>query len=262
MRTYAVTGSSSGMGAATKARLQAAGHRVVGIDLHSADVNADLSTPEGRTAMAAGVAEQVGSLDGVIACAGVSFSGAGAETAKRIDHASSEVSLRVNYFGAVASLELLRPLLERGTDPRAVVVASIAVLYPGTPENLVQACLAGDEETAVALARAVESKVAYQAAKRALARWVRRAAPTPEWAGAGIPLNAIAPARIQTPMSKPPSREFDRQFPMPLHGPGKPEHVAALLDWLAGPDNVLVTGQLVLIDGGWDAITRGDDVFV
>jgi NAD(P)-dependent dehydrogenase (short-subunit alcohol dehydrogenase family) len=48
---------------------------------------------------------------------------------------------------------------------------------------------------------------------------------------------------------------------MPLHGPGTPEHVAALLDWLAGPENVLVTGQLILIDGGWDATTRGDDVF-
>jgi AcrR family transcriptional regulator len=33
---------------------------------------------------------------------------------------------------------------------------------------------------------------AYGIAKRALNRWVRRAAPTPEWAGAGIALNAVA----------------------------------------------------------------------
>ncbi len=62
-------------------------------------------------------------------------------------------------------------------------------------------------------------------------------------------------------MSRPPSPEFDRQLPMPLHGPGQPEHAAALLDWLAGSENVLVTGQLILLDGGWDATTRGDDVF-
>ena len=45
---------------------------------------------------------------------------------------------------------------------------------------------------------------------------------------------------------------------MPLHGPGEPEHVAALLAWLAGPENVLVTGQVVFVDGGADAVLRGE----
>jgi NAD(P)-dependent dehydrogenase (short-subunit alcohol dehydrogenase family) len=249
------------MGKATKERLEAHGHRVIGVDLHSADVGADVSTPEGRAALAVRAAELADSVDAVVACAGVSFSGASPETAKRIAFDRSETAIRVNYFGAVATLELLLPLLRRATEPRAVVVASIAVLYPGTPDSLVDACLDGDEQLAIEIARTLEPKIAYAASKRALARWVRRAAPTPEWAGAGIPLNAIAPARIQTAMSKPSSPELGREFPMPLHGPGRPEHVAALLDWLAGPDNALVTGQLILIDGGWDAATRGDDVF-
>ncbi len=47
-RTYVVTGSASGIGAATAARLQASGHRVVGVDLRDADVIADLATKKGR----------------------------------------------------------------------------------------------------------------------------------------------------------------------------------------------------------------------
>ena len=41
MAVYAVTGSASGMGAAVVARLVAAGHRVVTVDLRDADVVAD-----------------------------------------------------------------------------------------------------------------------------------------------------------------------------------------------------------------------------
>ena len=48
MGIYAISGSASGMGAATRARLEAAGHQVIGIDLRDAEVIADLGTVEGR----------------------------------------------------------------------------------------------------------------------------------------------------------------------------------------------------------------------
>ena len=48
MGTYCVTGSASGIGQATKKRLEADGHRVIGVDLRNADVNVDLGTVEGR----------------------------------------------------------------------------------------------------------------------------------------------------------------------------------------------------------------------
>jgi NAD(P)-dependent dehydrogenase (short-subunit alcohol dehydrogenase family) len=37
-RTYALTGSSSGIGLATKLLLESRGHRVIGIDVRDADV--------------------------------------------------------------------------------------------------------------------------------------------------------------------------------------------------------------------------------
>src|SRR5438270_713546 len=48
MGTYVVTGSASGIGAATAALLSSQGHRVVGVDRRDADVVADLGTPAGR----------------------------------------------------------------------------------------------------------------------------------------------------------------------------------------------------------------------
>ena len=41
MGTYAVTGSASGMGGAAAAKLRAAGHTVIGVDLRDAEVTAD-----------------------------------------------------------------------------------------------------------------------------------------------------------------------------------------------------------------------------
>lgn len=47
MGTYVVTGSASGIGA-TSVSLLVAGHTVIGVDQHRADVVADLATDEGR----------------------------------------------------------------------------------------------------------------------------------------------------------------------------------------------------------------------
>ena len=48
MAAIAITGAGSGIGAATRARLQRAGKRVVGVDLHGAEIVADLAKASGR----------------------------------------------------------------------------------------------------------------------------------------------------------------------------------------------------------------------
>ena len=48
MRNIVITGSASGIGAATKAQLEANGDRVIGIDLRDAEIIADLSNKEDR----------------------------------------------------------------------------------------------------------------------------------------------------------------------------------------------------------------------
>ena len=252
MRTFVVTGSASGIGAATAERLRDAGHRVVGVDLRDAEVEADLSRPDGRVAMAAGVEERCdGVLDGVVACAGIAH--------------DSARTISVNYFGAVTTLELLRPFLTRGSDPRAVAVSSVASIL-GADDAVVDACLAGDEDEACRLTEA-NPAMAYLTSKTALARWIRRHAPTADWAGAGIPLNAVAPGTVVTPMTAEllASAEglelVDSSVPMPLNGHASPAAVAAVLAFLVDPDNTHVTGQIVFVDGGADAVLRGDSTW-
>ncbi|MFD3536219.1 SDR family oxidoreductase [Streptomyces sp. NPDC058664] len=253
-RTCLVTGAASGIGEATAALLRQRGHTVIGADLDDGDIRADLSTAEGRAELAARAHELTGGrLDAVIACAGVAH--------------FDPLTVRVNHFGAVATLEGLRPLLVAGTEPRALVVGSVDSVHPTDPA-IVDAALAGDEPAAVAASRAAvdrgEGHLVYSSSKAAISRWVRRAAVTDAWAGTGVPLNAVAPGVVLTPMTRPllddPAMRglVEQSVPMPLHGHGRPEQIAPLIAWLTSAENTLVTGQVVFADGGADAVLRGD----
>ena len=67
-----VTGSASGMGRATVARLRSDGARVIGVDRHDAEVVADLSTTEGRSTAVEEVGRIAGdAIDGLVTWAGV-----------------------------------------------------------------------------------------------------------------------------------------------------------------------------------------------
>jgi NAD(P)-dependent dehydrogenase (short-subunit alcohol dehydrogenase family) len=248
VRTIAITGAAGGIGRATAERLEKEGHRVIGVDLRDAAVEADLSTPDGRLAMLEGVTAACGgTLDGLVAAAGV------------MDEA---LAVPVNYFGAVATLEGLRPLLARAGNARAVAISSNSTTTtPSLPGELVDACLAGDETRARALAPSTYG-IAYAASKLALARWVRRHAVTDEWIGAGIALNAISPGVIETPMTRD-SLDFifsiPEVFPVPAQRPGRPEEVAALLAFLLSDDAGFFCGSVIFMDGGSDAAVRADD---
>ncbi|WP_223694937.1 SDR family oxidoreductase [Leifsonia poae] len=257
-RTAVVTGAASGIGKATAELLRTRGLTVIGVDLRDADITVDLTTAEGRRRLV----EEAGRLSGgtvdeVYAIAGLS--------------APIPATAGVNYYGALATLEGLRPLLLNSPAPRAVAVASMASLQPHDDE-LLELFETGTEEAvltrAAALAETPESGfLIYSTSKRALARWIRRTAPTADWAGSGIPLNAIAPGVVLTPMTADLVRteegreQLTRQVPMPLNGPFGPEVAADLLTWLGSEENSRLCGQVIFIDGGYDALTRGDSTW-
>jgi len=258
-RTYVVTGSASGIGKATAELLTERGARVIGVDLHDADVTVDLSSPSGRTELVARVTELAGGrIDAIVANAGLAT-----PTAK---------TAAINFFGTVATLQGLRPLLAGSPAPRAVLTASMASLFP-PDDTLLDALLQGDESTAMTRAAELEAlggdqaNMIYGTTKRALARWVRRNAATADWAGAGIPLNAIAPGVVETPMtaaftgSKEAREAILQMVPMPLNGIFEPRDAAYLLAWLTSEENAHLCGQIVFIDGGSDVVMRGDSTF-
>ena len=256
MRTVVVTGSASGMGAATRARLEAAGQRVIGVDVRDSDVMADLGTPEGRRSAVEGVAARAGdSLDGLVTWAGVAG----------LTSVPGSLLVSVNYFGTVELLDGLRPLLAAGDRPAAVAISSNSTTcQPGVPADLVELCLAGDEAAARDAADAATSLMAYPASKLAIARWVRRQAPTAGWAGAGITLNAVAPGAVETPMLQatrddPAIGRFVDEFPVPVGRKGTADELAAFVQFLLGPDARFFCGSVVFVDGGTDALLRADD---
>jgi NAD(P)-dependent dehydrogenase (short-subunit alcohol dehydrogenase family) len=255
-RTVVVTGSASGMGAATKARLEADGQRVIGVDIRDADVIADLGSAEGRRDAIAAVREQSGgAIDGLVTWAGLAG----------LTDRPGDVLVSVNYFGAVAMLDGLRPLLAAGREAAAVAISSNSTsVQPGVPMAVVDACLAGDEEAARSAANEASSLASYPATKLALAWWVRRNAPTPAWAGAGITLNAVAPGAVQTPLldetrNDPTVGMLVDAFPIPIGRRGTADELAAFVQFLLGPDARFFCGSVVFVDGGTDAQARPDD---
>lgn len=259
MQTYVVTGSASGIGAATKARLEADGHRVIGIDRHHADITADLGTRTGRRAAVAAVRERAGdAIDGVAAVAGLSSSA---------DRPPS-VMVSVNYFGAIELLEGLRPLLAAAHHPAAVLISSNSTTCaPPWLTEVADACLAGDEEQACTLADSLDNPMGtttYTATKAALAFYTRTRCA--DYITDGIRLNAVAPGVIDTPMSRgagddPATAAATRKYieSIPAARAGQPEEVASVLAFLLGTDSAYMIGSVLFVDGGSDAAIRGTD---
>jgi NAD(P)-dependent dehydrogenase (short-subunit alcohol dehydrogenase family) len=250
--TLVVTGSASGIGAALRARLEAHGSRVIGVDRRDADIVADLAKTAGRRTALRGVLDAgADDLDGFVACAGV---GPAVATAADI--------VSINYYGAVELLDGLRDALVAHGGGSAVVVASnSATTVPSLPEELVEAILSGDEGSARWAAEDVAPTTAYAASKLALARAMRRRAP--EWARAGVRLNAVAPGAVETPLLEETlaDRELGplvRAFPIPAGRFGAPAEVAAAIAFLLGPDAAFCHGSVLFVDGGTDALVRPD----
>ena len=79
-----------------------------------------------------------------------------------------------------------------------------------------------------------------------------------EWGRHGITVNAVAPTFIATPgtaeaLEEPEFRADVIKRIAALHRVGEPTEVAAAVLFLASPAASLITGETLLIDGGWTA---------
>ena len=251
MKTYAMTGGASGIGAAIKQSLLDAGHQLIVVDIANADIEADLSSAEGRQAATDGIcAAAPDGLDGFIACAGVG------------SHVPNlPLIAAVNYLGTIELVEGLRESLARKNGSVVLISSNSAPM--DTNAAYVDALLAGDEAELAAQLEGMEGQTVYSGSKQAVARWMRRN--TAEYAAQGIRMNAVAPGYTETPMTAavkddPNYGDAIRQFvaSIPVGRPGAPEDMAKAVSFLLSDDASFFCGAVLFVDGGHDAMMRPD----
>ncbi|MGV8845178.1 SDR family oxidoreductase [Tessaracoccus sp.] len=258
MGVYVVTGSASGMGRSTAEQLRWEGHRVIGVDLQRSDVQADLSTAQGRQdAIEAIKASCNGRLDGAVMAAGLGPV-----------PGMEDIIAKVNFLGVVELLEGIHDELSVAGNAKVVIFSSNSTTtIPGVPDAVIDAFMARDTDRAVAIAAAAGAKASpnfvYAGSKTAVTHWMRTVGVTQEWAGRGIRINALAPGAIRTPMverqlADPELSAAIRSFPVPVREFGKPEEVAQWAVFMLSPAANFLCGSVIFLDGGTDAYFRAD----
>lgn len=250
-RTYVVTGSRVGIGAAAVALLRDAGAHVITVDIADSDVCADLGALEGIGAVADRIVELAdGVLHGFVSAAGVG------PTGRQSSHL-----LAVNAFAPMELATRLRPVLAGADRPRVTMLSTNGITLHPNPisTNLVERCLTkAYDQALVDVDAEITSYVAYCLSKRVLTTWVRSKAPTQEWIGAGINMNVVAPGATDTAMHReravdPKQTSYVETFPNPLGRLLTSEEVAEVVYFAMSPSMGGLVGSVLFCDGGADA---------
>ncbi|HEX3805444.1 MAG TPA: SDR family NAD(P)-dependent oxidoreductase [Gaiellaceae bacterium] len=243
-RTALVTGAARGLGRAIALALAESGADVA-LGLRDAKrddgladeirvlgrrvlpVQMDVTDLEQVEAAVAATVDGLGSLDLLVNNAG---GGAGHVPAENVTLEAFQRTLDANVRGTFFACQAaFGPMTERGFG-RIVNVSSQAALV------------------------ALPGEAVYCLAKAAVSHLTRCLAV--EWGTRGINVNAVAPTFIRTPgtepaLSNPGFRAEVEERIAALHRIGEPDDVAGAVVFLCSPAASLVTGETLVIDGGW-----------
>jgi len=251
-RRALVTGGASGIGRAVVTQLLRRGARVVSLDIADQD---DGPTPQFTpTRVDLADSEQLqrflDSLDGgdpvdfVCNAAGVSPLQQTAETVIAVDF--------------LAVRRICAHLVPRMRPGSAVVnVASVAGLHDLAPDAEAGILDAADGEAlAYAAATVPHPGLAYVVAKRAVIQLTVRLAA--EHASRQVRVNCTSPHFAATPMHyaiKRTEPEMYGDMPAPMGRWSSADEQADAVVFLLGPRASYITGQNLVVDGGWQAVT-------
>lgn len=227
-----VLGGSRGIGAAIVRRFAAGGARVTFTYAGSRDAAEALTAETGSTAVQTDSADRdaviarvrdSGSLDVLVVNAGYAIFGDALDQ----DPDAIDRLLRVNVHAPYhASVEAARAMPDGG---RIIIIGSVN----------------GDRMPLPGMASYALSKSALQGLARGLAR---------DFGPRGITINVVQPGPIDTDANPAdgPMKELMHSF-MAIKRHGRPEEVAGMVAWLAGPEAGFVTGAMHTIDGAFGA---------
>lgn len=245
-RVVVVTGAGRGIGLATTRRFLAGGWRVALLDIErdqlAATIGAlaapeatlalpcDVADPAGVTAAIRQAAEHFGRLDALVNNAGM------AVFKPLLDTTPEEWArvLAVNLTGPFLTVQAAAPLMAGNGGGAIVNVTSISGL------------------------RASTLRMAYGTSKAALAHLTKQQAV--ELAGLGIRVNAVAPGPVDTAMAKAvhsPEIRADYHDAIPLDRYGLESELAEAIFFLCSEAASYITGQVLAVDGGFEAAGIG-----
>ena len=229
--TFAVvTGAASGIGAATVRELAARGARVAGIDRNPSTV------PEGGLALSADVSSEEEILAAFAA----------------LDAAGEVPDILVNCAGILIERPLVRMTLE---EFEGIMRVNLRGCFLVGREAVIRMRGAGRGGRVINIASELAhlgraDYSAYCASKAAVIgltrSWARELAPD-------ILVNAVAPGPVDTPMLSRETMSPDvlaQESDLPLGRIGRPEEIASVIAFLAGPGATYVTGQTFGPNGG------------
>lgn len=231
-KSVLVLGGSRGIGAAIVRRLAAEGAEVTftyagsrqSAELLAAETGstAVLTDSADRDALIARVRES-GPLDLLVVNAGIGLFG----DALELDPDAVDRLIRINVHAPYhAAVEAARRMSEGG---RIIVIGSVN----------------GDRMPFAGGAAYALSKSALQGMARGLAR---------DFGPRGITINVVQPGPIDTDANPAdgPNKDLMHSF-MAIKRHGRPEEIAGMVAWLAGPEAGFVTGAMHTIDGAFGA---------
>jgi NAD(P)-dependent dehydrogenase (short-subunit alcohol dehydrogenase family) len=241
-----VTGAARGIGLATAKRFLADGWRVGLLDIDGAGLEravAEIGKPEETLALACDIADPkqvAGAFDALVARFGqldALVNNAGTAVFKPLletTHEEWQRVLAVNLTGPFLATQLAAPLMADRGGGAIVNITSISGL------------------------RASTLRVAYGTSKAALAHLTKQQAV--ELSSFGIRVNAVAPGPVETAMAKAvhsPEIRADYRDAVPLGRYGLEEELAESIFFLCSDKASYITGQVLAVDGGFDAAGIG-----